>query len=535
MSQRTKRRYRAKVAALACVSALALAACTGGSGGSETSSDTSKLPETKLTTLTAAWSYQDQTFDPATFYGGPGFSPMGALYEGLVKYDIGSVEIVPQLAESWKISDDGLTYTFKLRDGVKFHDGTPVDAEAVKYSFQRFVDLKGSPSYMLQDVKSFEAPSADTFVMTLKSPSNPMMDYLASFVGPKVMSPTLMKAESGKDDGATFLSKKDAGSGPYELTDVVTDTSITLSAFSGYWGTAAKIPTIKIKIIPDISNQVLSLRNGDVDLLVAQVPSNLSASLKKESGVNVTSFSTILKSLAWVRPTGIFKDVEARKALAQAIDRNAVAKGAYGAEAEASTSMIPSVMQGANIKTDDPKLDPSVLAKIVKAAGPTKPIVIGYYESLKEDSLAAELIQTQLSAVGLKATVRSYGSEFFGLAADPSKGPDIAVLRTNADAASPAAWMSGYYKTGGGLTLNGASVPAGDAALADAIREPDPAKAEAAYETAERAYADSGYFITLADTKGIIYSRDAVGPIAYTEGNPFGPEYARTGVAGEDK
>ncbi|WP_051247045.1 ABC transporter substrate-binding protein [Nocardioides halotolerans] len=520
--------------ALATAALLTVTACSGSSDSDspKKENDTSALPSTKLTTLRQAWAYQDQTMDPATFYGGPGFSPMGALYEGLVGYAAESVEIEPQLATDWTISDDGLTYTFTLREGATFHDGTPVDAEAVKFSFQRFSDLEGSPSYMLDDVESMDAPDPQTFVMHLKAPSNPMLDYLASYVGPKVMSPTLMEANSGEDDGAEFLSSHDAGSGPYELTEVVTDKSLTLEAYADYWGAAPTIGTIQIQIIPDISTQVLSLEKGDVDMVTAQVPANLASQLRETDGINVTSFNTILKALAWVKDDGFFADPEARKALAQAIDKEAVAKGAYGEDATASTNMIPSSMQGGDVANDDPEYDPSVLAGLVEDAGDVGPITIGYYESLAEDALAAELMQTQLQAAGLDATVRSYGSEFFGFGADPTDAPEIMVLRTNADAASPAAWMSGYYKTGGGLTLNGVSVPEGDAALTQAINEADPVQAEADYETAAQAYADSGYFITLADPPAVIYTRDEVGPVSYTQGNPFGPTYALTGSAG---
>jgi len=508
---------------------LAMTACSsGGHTAANRPNDTSKLPATTLTTLRQAWAYQDQTMDPATFYGGPGFSPMGALYEGLVAYGQGSLSIVPQLATKWTVSPDGKTYTFTLRPGVKFHDGTAVDSAAVKWSFQRFIDLKGSPSYMLADVASMDTPDPLTFVMHLTSPSNPMLSYLASFVGPKVMSPTLMQANAGKDNGATFLASHDAGSGPYVLSGVVTDKSLTLTAFPGYWGPAPKIKTIQIEIIPDITTEVLSLEKGAIDMVTAQVPPNLAAQLKNEPDIHITTYNSILKSVAWVKDAGFFANPAARSALSQALNRNAIAKGAYGPGAQASTSMVPSSMDTGNVKTDDPAYDPSVLARLVKASH-VAPITIGYYSSLSEDALAAQLIQTELQAAGLNATVRGYGDEFFGFGTHVASAPEIMVLRTNADAGSPASWMEGYYKTGGGLTLNGVSVPAGDAALAKAIGDADPHQANSGYIAAERAYAASGFFITLADTPAVIYSRTDVGPVAYSEGNPFGPDYALTG------
>jgi peptide/nickel transport system substrate-binding protein len=271
---------------------LLLAACGGSSGSAaKTSPSTSgaapaALPKSALTTLRTAWSSQDMPFDPATFYGGPGFSAMGSLYEGLVQYKAGGVEIIPQLATSWKVSPDGKTYTFTLRDGVKFHDGTAVDAAAFKYSFQRFIDLKGAPSYLLGGVASLAAPDATTFVITLKSVVEPFLHYLACYVGPKAMSPTALKANAGKDSGATYLSTHDVGTGPYTITAAKSDAGYTLGAFAGYWGEKAVIDTVLISIIPDVTTQVLSLKKGDLDMVTSQVPTNLQSQLKSDGDLS---------------------------------------------------------------------------------------------------------------------------------------------------------------------------------------------------------------------------------------------------------
>jgi peptide/nickel transport system substrate-binding protein len=517
--------------ALLAVLAMASTACSGGSGkDAGKQNDTDSLPATSLDTLRVAWAYQDGPLDPATFFGGPGFSPMAAMYEGLVQYEVGSTKIVPQLATKWTISPDGLTYTFTLRQGVKFHDGTTVDADAFKYSFQRFIDVGGAPGAGLVDVSSFDAPSPDTFVIQLKKPNIDFLAVLASFCGPKAMSPTLVKANTGSDKAARFLNSHDAGTGPYALTNMVQDKSLTLTAAPGYWGDAPTIKTVEIKIIPDITTQVLSLRKGDVDMVTAQVPPNLQKSLKSDADIHQTIFGTPLKSLIWIKDQGIFKDLDARKALAQAINREVVAKGAYGEAATASKSMLPAVSQGGDVENDNPAYDPKALADIVKDAGTVKPIVIGYYESLSQDGLAAELIQTQLAAAGLKVSVRSYGSEFFGFPTDQSKAPDLMVLRTNGDPTA-SSWLSTYYMHGGPLTLNAASVPDGDAALNAGIAETDAAKSAKDFEDASNAYAKSGWFITLADCPAVLYSRDAVGPVAFTQANPFGPDYPHTGSA----
>ena len=127
--------------------------------------------------------------DPDVFYDIEGNTVILSVYEGLVKYKPDSTEIIPSLAESWEVSPDGLTYTFKLRSGVKFQDGTPFDSQAVKTSFQRRLDVGAAPSYMLEPVASMQTPDATTFVMRLKHPVAPFLHYMASSWGPKIISP----------------------------------------------------------------------------------------------------------------------------------------------------------------------------------------------------------------------------------------------------------------------------------------------------------------------------------------------------------
>ena len=156
--------------------------------------------------------------DPDVFYDIEGNTVILSVYEGLVKYKPDSTEIIPSLAESWEVSPDGLTYTFKLRSGVKFQDGTPFDSQAVKTSFQRRLDVGAAPSYMLEPVASMQTPDATTFVMRLKHPVAPFLHYMASSWGPKVISPKALTDHAGKDHAQTWLNEHAVGTGPFQLT-----------------------------------------------------------------------------------------------------------------------------------------------------------------------------------------------------------------------------------------------------------------------------------------------------------------------------
>jgi peptide/nickel transport system substrate-binding protein len=169
-----------QLVSLLAVAALLGSACTssskppqGGEGG----------------TLRLAYLADMAQADPDVFYDIEGNTVILSVYEGLLKYKPDSTEVVPSLAQSWEVSPDGLTYTFHLRTGVKFHDGTPFNAQAVKTSFQRRLDVGAAPAYMVQPIASMQTPDANTFVVRLKHPVAPFLHYMASSWGPKMISP----------------------------------------------------------------------------------------------------------------------------------------------------------------------------------------------------------------------------------------------------------------------------------------------------------------------------------------------------------
>ena len=120
------------------------------------------------------------SFDPDNAFEVGGLGAVNGIYEGLVEYKPGSTEIVGLLADSWDVSDDQLTYTFHLADGVTFHDGTPMDAAAVKTSLERRKDGDLTLSYFLWNVTAIDTPDDKTVVLTLGQPQPSFLDALAS-------------------------------------------------------------------------------------------------------------------------------------------------------------------------------------------------------------------------------------------------------------------------------------------------------------------------------------------------------------------
>ena len=141
-------------------------ACSGKTNSSNNSAANASTVRTPLMS-------DPPPLDPDTFYQPEGLLIMTSAYQGLLQYAPGSTKIAPLLATKWDVSPDGLTYTFTLRDGVKFADGTPFDSAAAKASFQRRIDMNAGPAYMLADLKEMQTPDPHTFVVTLTNPVAP--------------------------------------------------------------------------------------------------------------------------------------------------------------------------------------------------------------------------------------------------------------------------------------------------------------------------------------------------------------------------
>ena len=178
--------------------------------------------------------------DPDIMYEGEGVQVMDSCYEGLVYYKSGTSGDHPRPGQVVDVSEDQLTYTFKLQPGVKFHDGTPADAAAWIKSFERRADVNQGPAYMVTGIAKSEAPDPTTFVVTLKEPNNAFLHYAACPWQMFAVSPTAVKTNAVGDDLAQeWLKTHDAGTGPYVMKEFVPGSHYTLEAFPGYWGEQA--------------------------------------------------------------------------------------------------------------------------------------------------------------------------------------------------------------------------------------------------------------------------------------------------------
>ena len=504
-SNRSWRRMPAVIAVTMAL-AVAAAACgssgssSGGASGTTSAGDTSKLAEVHL-----AYNADMQVPDPDIFYELEGNSLVTSVYEGLVRYKPDSTVIEGALADSWTISPDGLTYTFKLHPGVKFHDGTPFNSAAAKFSFQRRTKVNSAPAYMLADVKSYGTPDPLTFVVTLGQPVSSFMDYLAAPYGPKAVSPTLVAAHEVKGDSAQgYLKTHDAGTGPFTITGFNLGVRYTLSRFDDYWRGKPQVTKITMDIIPDISTQRLKLESGELSMIIHGLSTDDISSLEGK-GFQVQRFPALFKAWIMVNENkGIFKDKALRLALAAAVDKKTLTTQVFGTNATPSTQFYPSGELPEGQAADDATLDPSKLADAVKGLSDKK-VDVGFSSDDPRNGRLAELLQTELQAAGLNATVRGIPiAQVFDLPNHKDQAPDLLVSTVNPDAASPETWARIFANTTGALNWEQCSVPAADAKMDEGLHATTKAAVDSAYATAGDLLIADGCYITIADVKEVI-------------------------------
>jgi peptide/nickel transport system substrate-binding protein len=255
------------------------------------------------------------------------------LFESLVGYDLTSsadvLPIKPVLAESWQISPDGKVYTFKIRQGLKFHDGTPLDAAAVKWNFERASDPnhpmffdkgRGTSAQLFSLVDRMDAPDAATFVMTLKDPRAyflALFDKVPMFIG----SPTAIQ-KYGNDD----FGNHPVGTGPFRFVSRDPGSKITLERNPDYWGTPVYLDQIVFRGIADPTPRVVALQTGEVDFINDVAPDQVDA-LRGNADMQVSQASIPHTWLINVNHRDKpFSDVRVRQAASLAINRDALTK-----------------------------------------------------------------------------------------------------------------------------------------------------------------------------------------------------------------
>lgn len=270
-------------------------------------------------TLRIAVEQNPVSLDPAFIRDVGSTRAVWYLYDSLLDRDEND-EVVPWLAESWEMAPDGTMYTLSLTDGVTFHDGTPLNAEAVKFSFERLGDAELESRFIDDYPQRFSSVEAtDDLTVTITTPtfySGFIDEYLANDAG-HVVSPTAA-GSAGKD-----FALSPVGSGPFKFSSFEPDSALELERFDEYWGGTPLLDAMTIRIIPEQGVQIVELEAGNIDVSFSVQAKDVKR--LEEAGVDI--FNAPPPTAAWVSMNlakGLTQELAVRKAISLAMNREAI-------------------------------------------------------------------------------------------------------------------------------------------------------------------------------------------------------------------
>ncbi|MBI3977272.1 MAG: ABC transporter substrate-binding protein [Chloroflexi bacterium] len=354
-------------------------------------------------TFSLAYVWPTKVIDPHGTDDNPTRVATFAMYEGLIGYKTGTLELEPHLAASWDATPDGMKYTFKLRQGVKFHDGAVLDSAAVKKSYDRLFKLGKHPSAAVTKyVKSIETPDAGTVIVNLNAPYVPALATLGSAF---IASPKAIDTYAGSDSAQSWFGENDAGTGPYMLKSWQRDQSMTLTRFPDYWrGWSGKhVDTVVIRYIAEQATQRQLVQRGEVQFAMAIAADDLKQ-LKDDPKVVVQSDPSIRQYLIRFdnqRPP--LDDLKFRQAIIHAFDYKAAVD-----QILAGNGVIPQGYVPTRYSTHDKSMAPETfdLAKakqLLEASKYPKGATFSctYIGNLDVQRLGSELWQANLAKIGV--------------------------------------------------------------------------------------------------------------------------------------
>ena len=296
---------------------------TAGCGQKASQPGGGQAPADPKKTLIVAMPADLGTLDPAVTMDNASWKITYPAYDRLVKYKVvngaGSTEVEPSLALKWDVAGDGLTWTFSLRKDAKFHDGAPVNAQAVKFSFDRLTKIKKGPMDYFPMLKAVDVVDDYTVKFTLSQPFPPFLSTLAVNAG-NIINPKVMEKEKDGDLAQGWLAEHTAGSGPYQLVEWQKDQQLKLLANPNYWGGKPKLEVVIAKVIKESSSQRLQLEKGDVDIAEGILTDQLKE-LKKNADLVVAEYPSLTVDYVYINnEKPALKDPRVRQALSYAID-----------------------------------------------------------------------------------------------------------------------------------------------------------------------------------------------------------------------
>lgn len=320
-------------------------------------------------TLVVAMPSDQGTLDPAVTMDNSAWKITYPTYERLVEYDGASTEVKAGLAKEWKVSEDGFTWTFILNEGHQFTDGSSVDAEAVKFTFERTLKVEKGPSEVYGVISEIKVENPTTVTFTLKENFPPFLSTLAANYG-GIVNPKVMEHEQNGDLGQNYLANNTMGSGAYQLTEWKKGEYLKLE-LNPHATVQPSLKTVYFKIVGDSSAQRLQLEKGEVDIAEA-IPVEQIGSVETLPNVELLKEPSLFVDYLYINSsTGnpALKDPRVRQALSYAVDYQALTEAVQQGFATQMRGSIPQGLWGYDQQAKQYSLDIDKAKSLLVEAG----------------------------------------------------------------------------------------------------------------------------------------------------------------------
>ena len=466
-------------------------------------------------TVIFAQSADAGTLDPALETSANSLAPASHIYDGLTQFEPGTTNPIPALATEWEASEDGLEWTFKLREGVTFHDGTPLNADAVVFNFERWWDTENPYNlgadqfiywdYMFQGFKGdensvlagIEKVDDYTVKLILNVPNASLLNTL-TMENFRFASPAAIE-EQGELYGTA--EGKAVGTGPFVVEEWVKEDHITLAKNPDYWGEPATVDTLIYRVIPDTSAAFLALQSGDIDALslwASPSPDDIAVA-KEDPNLQViynpafnVGYLGLNHGKEWLQNKNV------RLAIAHAIDKQAIVDALYPGDAVTANQFQPQSLWGYNESIVDYPYDVEKAKEFLQAAVDegvqipetaifyVMPVSRAYYPQPQQ---TGELIQAQLAEIGINTEIQApaWPDPYLSDLEEDGTKHDLFMLGWVGDNGDPDNFLCVFF-CGGDTTFNndgeGGGLPP-DEEIAEILRN---AVAETDFDTRKGMY-----------------------------------------------
>lgn len=422
-------------------------------------------PPPKVGETLVTMTYDDPTsLDPHVTDTKQSMAIIANVYETLLIYE--GTELKPLLAESYDVSADLLVYTFRLRKGVKFHDGTAFNAQAVKFSFDRLMKLGKAPAALFTAVKSCRVVDEYTIAFDLKTRYVPVLSCFGASQGLNVVSPKAVQDHQVGDDLATkWMHENMVGTGPFKFVEWTRGVQVVMQRNVEYhkgWPQERFLDKVIVKIVRDEATRALVLRKGEVDLNMRDTSPEICPELEIEPGIvlrKFLSFNIFVVCMNMLNKP--LSDVRVRRAISYAWDYKGAIDRIMLGRATQPYGIIPKGMLGYDESIPRYSYDPEKAKSILKDAG-YKPgdikLNMIYVSGLLYQRQVVEILDANLAAIGIKLEARAMTYPALVKIMqdpDPTKRADLATAYHMAFYLDPACLMDSIFLPGMPLNFQG--------------------------------------------------------------------------------